>query len=845
MVLTPDHQPLGIVRASQLLGYLIAVSEPFNGVGSGDPAGDDSQILCLSHRLEWIEPVRLILAEQPLEQELPEIAGSANLPWAVIGSQRVYLGMLDWNRLLPLLTSERSLPRLYAATQPNLSVGFQDSPQPPPKSPISHALRNSLQFQTPLYTLIEQIPLPLMLQAAQGETVFCNRIWTEQVFTDLSVAHWQPLKSAFESSIHSLQPLLTLASASQMGDRAEIGQVPQIADIAAPSNLESRPGTLAWQLIRVPLRSGSKEPSSNTLPVSQWIDTLLQKAATEEKTVTQTTLLTEPGVPDLWLVLALPARAGPALQPQDSDQPSSPQPLPELPSPKPKDTWLLELNHELKSPLTSLLGLSTLLQDPRLGTLNPRQTRYARLLNQTTRQLVSTVNQLLDWFRLDCGQLTLFPTAISLSELGPQILRSIQTPVPAATAPVVDWEKHFTWSVESGLAIIVADPLRLRQMLQHLANYTLSHIDDQTDWGLQVERWGNWIALTVWGRGEGLPPALQGQLFRDRYEPAEGSSPPAGRTELSLILTWHLVRLHGGDITFISSPGQGSRFTLLLPPGEQEQPGSHASEELQLVSPVSQQTTPTTELLLLGCTEANIIEAVVGLLQETPYRLAIARSYPELLDKARRLTPALVLIHSESFPAQDWEKVPPLGHGPPVFLSSMAASAGSGATGRRHLSLQHLPDQLLPYLQALLSSAPASPVWTTPPKLTILHLSEMPSAKPTTHPPWSLSGWLHDFPCRVLEVDDLVQAEVLCRVWKPHVVLLDPSITDADLYLARLAQLPSLRNRPLVTLTPALTQAACQWTQLSVFPCLEALSLGSDQAAALLMKTISAAATAQ
>ncbi|MBD0334779.1 MAG: HAMP domain-containing histidine kinase [Cyanobacteria bacterium Co-bin13] len=844
IVLTPDHQPLGIIRASRLLGYLLATSEAFTGVSTvaARPTGADLEVVCLSHHLEWIEPVRLIWAEQPLEQELAETAGSVNLPWAVVGRQRTYLGMLDWSRLLPLLASDHSLPGPQAVPPPNFQADLQGPSQAAPKIPASPALRHSLRSQTPLYTLLEQIPLPLMLQAVEGETLFCNQIWTEQVFIDLGVAHWQPLKSAAESSIWPLQPLLTLAKSGHLGDRAEIGQVPQIADIAAPANSDSSPETLAWQLIRMPLSSGFRESSSTTLPVSLWIDTLLQTAAIEGKPGSQATLLTQPDAPDLWLVLALPVRAGPLPQlPQPPPQPPSPsqQSPPELLPPKPKTTWLLELNHELKSPLTSLLGLSTLLQDPRLGPLNPRQDRYVRLLNQTTRRLVSTVNQLLDWFRLDCGQLVLFPTAISLQELGPQIIRSIQTPAAAAGLAVTG-EEHFTWSVEPGLTTLVADPLRLRQMLQHLANHTLSYIGDQTDWGLQVERWGSWFALTIWDRGDGLPAAVQEQLFRDRYEPVEASSPPAGRTDLGLILTWHLAHLHGGDLTFMSSPGQGSHFTLLLPSAEQEQPSSPASE----LSPTASQAAPTTELLLLACTEVTVIEAVTHPLQETAYRLAIARSYPELLDKAHRLNPALVLIHPESFPAQVWEAVPQIGPIPPVFLSSSAASAGSSFGGSRHLSLQQLPDQLLPHLQALLSSAPVAPAWPPPPRLTILHLSEATPTK-STHPPWSLSGWLYDFPCRVLEVDDLVQAEVLCRVWKPHVVLLDPSITEADLYLARLAQLPSLRNRPLVTLTPDLTRAAGQWSQMSVFPCHEALTLGPERAAALLMESISAAAAAQ
>jgi len=71
---------------------------------------------------------------------------------------------------------------------------------------------------------------------------------------------------------------------------------------------------------------------------------------------------------------------------------------------------------------------------------------------------------------------------------------------------------------------------------------------------------------------------------------------------------------------------------------------------------------------------------------------------------------------------------------------------------------------------------------------------------------------------RVLEADDLEQAELLARFWQPDIVLLDKAIPDPS-YLKQLCQHPSLKDLPLVTLDAATTEAANK-VGLSVFPCL-------------------------
>lgn len=94
---------------------------------------------------------------------------------------------------------------------------------------------------------------------------------------------------------------------------------------------------------------------------------------------------------------------------------------------------------------------------------------------------------------------------------------------------------------------------------------------------------------------------------------------------------------------------------------------------------------------------------------------------------------------------------------------------------------------------------------------------------------------------RIVEVDDLDQAELLTRIWKPNVLLLnDAGLANPLDYLQQLSQHPALASLPIVTLTQETTQAANQVSDLSVFPCL--ISPDSQSISSTLLQVMQVAA---
>ncbi|HEY9302383.1 MAG TPA: hypothetical protein VIQ31_39675, partial [Phormidium sp.] len=138
--------------------------------------------------------------------------------------------------------------------------------------------------------------------------------------------------------------------------------------------------------------------------------------------------------------------------------------------------------------------------------------------------------------------------------------------------------------------------------------------------------------------------------------------------------------------------------------------------------------------------------------------------------------------------------------------------------------------------------------------LTILRLNagekntelRLRSPNSSQNPDSDLSNLLHQHNYRVLEADDLVQAELLARIWQPHVVLLEGKIIEPQNYLEQLIEYEGLANLPLVTMDETTTQAALQVGNkpenitLQVYPCLGVN--GALPEASILLQAIQVAA---
>jgi signal transduction histidine kinase/DNA-binding response OmpR family regulator len=526
-----------------------------------------------------------------------------------------------------------------------------------------------------------------------------------------------------------------------------------------------------------------------------------------------------------------------------------------------KDEFLACVSHELRSPLTALLGLSKLLQDPIIGDLNDRQRRYVQLIHRSGKQLINIVNDILDLTRMETGEIELHPMIVSVPTICQQALEQAQHRIPSQeNAGTLDMSlmPRFTLDIDPGLETLIADPMRLQQILRHLLSNALKFTPPEGQVGLRVNRWEGWVAFTVWDTGIGIPTEKQHLIFQKFQQLEHPLTRQFEGTGLGLVLTQRLARLQGGDITFTSRVGKGSEFTLLVPPA----PSVSQSTDLS----ISQQDSRL-DLLSNGASELSdwsanggpidslevgaepidrppyaahpnrmvlVVESgvrylndIIEQLTELDYRVAIARSGTEALEKARKLVPCAVLLNPNLPLLSGWDvltllKSNPETQGIPLIITATSQpdelrAHGSAVDG--FLKLPISPRALAQTLEQVMRRNPIVTGELSSRMILCLHLSESADESPEPGG-FPLESFLQANHFRVVEAQDHDQAELLARVWKPQVLVLVGSLADPMPYLKRLVQQTYLASLPIITLDAAITQAATQTAELAVFPCL-------------------------
>jgi signal transduction histidine kinase len=223
-----------------------------------------------------------------------------------------------------------------------------------------------------------------------------------------------------------------------------------------------------------------------------------------------------------------------------------------------KTEFVTVVTHELRSPLTSIAGyLDLLLEEEGRDGAEAREA-YLQIVKRNADRLLELINDLLDLARLEAGKLELKRLPLDLEGL-------IQE-VSGALRPQIEGKgQHLRLDLATPLPVVTGDPERLTQILLNL----VSNAHKYTPQGgsitvaTRAERAG--VCIAVQDTGIGLSSEEQQQLFTKFFRAQHPLAQEAGGTGLGLAIARALVELHGGTLTVVSTPGQGSTFNVTLP----------------------------------------------------------------------------------------------------------------------------------------------------------------------------------------------------------------------------------------------------------------------------------------
>lgn len=223
-----------------------------------------------------------------------------------------------------------------------------------------------------------------------------------------------------------------------------------------------------------------------------------------------------------------------------------------------RDTFLSIAAHELKTPLTVLVGYIEVLRRrvEREGGLDERNLRALQVVGEHSNRLNRMIISLLDLSRIETGQLSIERHEV---ELGTLLRRLVEE-----TQPMMEQHRLLLHCPEEPL-VITGDELRLHQVLHNLIQNAVKYSRAGSAIHLDLRRSGNEALIAVRDEGIGIPGDALPQLFSRFYRAPNIDMHRVGGMGIGLFVVKEIVTLHGGEVEVESVEGEGSTFFIRLP----------------------------------------------------------------------------------------------------------------------------------------------------------------------------------------------------------------------------------------------------------------------------------------
>ena len=306
-------------------------------------------------------------------------------------------------------------------------------------------------------------------------------------------------------------------------------------------------------------------------------------------------------------------------------------------SAKAKDAFLASMSHELRTPLTTILGLTECLSDKLYGPLNSNQEKALDTVHDSSKHLLSLINDVLDVAKVEAGKMELSWDEVPVLQLAESSLRMIRQQARKKQLRI--------WSdVDANVSMIWCDARRLKQVLINLLDNAVKFTPEGGAIRLEIagDQGKNEVRLAVRDEGVGIPKQELGRLFRPFVQLGNTLSRSNGGTGLGLALVGRIAQLHGGRVEVESTPGKGSVFSVHIPwkrledqRGEDKESRSRDIEE-----PVF----PAGTAILVAEDNPTIRSLVAGYLEQKGLRVFQAGNGEEVLTLAKRERPDLILM---------------------------------------------------------------------------------------------------------------------------------------------------------------------------------------------------------
>ncbi len=221
------------------------------------------------------------------------------------------------------------------------------------------------------------------------------------------------------------------------------------------------------------------------------------------------------------------------------------------------DEFLATVSHELKTPLTTIIGFLSMMLEGDTGPLNPQQMKYLGIVKAASKRLSDLVYDLLYLSRLEGGEnMAMIPLNV-----GALALESVENHQPTA----VESGKTLTLDVLGALPKVRGDARWLRMVFDNLVSNAIKFTHPGGRVRVSVQEKGKFVMASVFDDGIGIPAEEHEKIFERFYRASNCSELKVNGTGLGLSIAREVVGKHGGKIWLESELGKGAVFNFVVP----------------------------------------------------------------------------------------------------------------------------------------------------------------------------------------------------------------------------------------------------------------------------------------
>ena len=305
-----------------------------------------------------------------------------------------------------------------------------------------------------------------------------------------------------------------------------------------------------------------------------------------------------------------------------------------------KTNFLSNMSHELRSPLNSVIALSGVLNRRLVNKIPEDEYSYLEVIERNGKHLLELINDILDISRIEAGKEEVEVTKFSSNNLISEVIGMI---LPQANQKKIELKQL----ANDTDIIIRGDSHKCRHILQNLIGNAVKFTEKGAV-EISTDVKGDQVIIKVKDSGIGISEEHISYIFDEFRQADAGTSRKYGGTGLGLAIAKKYANLLGGTIEVISISGEGSTFTFILPltyasDNRISETDSEYNKFSITVPVIHQQSGPLKTILLVDDSDPAIIQ-LKDFMEETGYKILVARSGAEALDIISRIIPDAMIL---------------------------------------------------------------------------------------------------------------------------------------------------------------------------------------------------------